>query len=100
MKLIYALISCSIVLLGVVHMLATLRLFHELSSSALWFFSGGIAMALAGALNLLNRVYGQNAPGLRRVCIGTNITMTAFAIASGVVSRASAAELVLVIGLM
>jgi hypothetical protein len=42
-------------------MLATLHFFKTLASAALWFFSGGIAMALTGALNLLNRALGQAA---------------------------------------
>ncbi len=70
-------------------MLATLHLFKTLTSAALWFFSGSIAMALTGALNLLHRAYGLNAPGLRVVCVGTNIIMLAFGIVSGVVSRAN-----------
>ena len=100
MKYVYAILSWGIVALGAVHMLATLRLFHTLNSSALWFFSGGIALALTGALNLLHRVYGRIAPGLRRVCIGTNILMTIFGVLSGVVTHAHVAQFTLVLGLI
>src|SRR5438128_7432490 len=82
------------------HILATLRLHHTLNSSSLWFFTGGIALALTGTLNLLHRAYGRIAPGLRRVCIGTNILMTIFAVLSGVVADASIAGFTLVLGLI
>ncbi len=100
MRFLYAFVSWGIVALGVVHMLATLHFFKTLTSGALWFFSGGIALVLTGALNLLHRAYGQIAPGLRIVCIGTNIIMMAFGILSGVVSGANISQFALVIGLM
>ena len=81
-------------------MLATFGLFHALNNAALWFFSGGIAIALTGVLNLLQRSYGHVAPGLRKVCIGTNIVMTIFAVLSGIVSYANIAQFALVIGLL
>ena len=100
MRFLYAFVSWGIVALGAVHMLATLRLFDALTNAALWFFSGGIAMALTGALNLLHRAYGQIAPGLRKVCIGANLLMLAFGTVSGLVGRASMAQLALVLGLI
>ena len=100
MKYAYAILSWGIVALGVVHMLATFRFFHELNAAALWFFSGGIALALTGALNLLHRLYGHIAPWLRRVCIGANILMTLFGVLSGVVTHASIAQFMLVLGLI
>ena len=100
LKNVYAILSWGIVALGAVHMLATFHLHHTLNSSSLWFFSGGIALALTGTLNLLHRVYGRIAPGLRRVCIGTNILMTIFGVLLGVVSHASIAGFTLVLGLI
>jgi hypothetical protein len=79
MKKLYSIVGWAIIVLGVVHMLATFRLFHGLNNAALWFFAGGIAIALTGVLNLLHRAYGRVAPGLRKVCIGTNVMMTIFA---------------------
>jgi hypothetical protein len=87
------------VALGAVHMLATIR-FHTLSSGALWFFSGGITLVLTGILNLLHRSYGHVAPGLRRVCLGTNIVMTIFGVLSGIVTHASIVGFMLVLGLI
>lgn len=57
-------------------------------------------LILTGTLNLLHRVYGRIAPGLRRVCIGTNILMTIFGVLSGVVSHAGIAGFTLVLGLV
>jgi hypothetical protein len=100
MKYLYAILSWGMVALGVLHMLATFRLFHTLNTAALWFFSGGIVLVLTGSLNLLHRVYGRIAPGLRRVCIGTNIFMTIFGVVSGIVTHASIAGFTLVLGLI
>jgi hypothetical protein len=100
MRLVYAFVSWGIVALGAVHMLATLHFFKTLTNAALWFFSGGIALALTGALNLLNRTYGQVAPGLRNVCIATNMIMLAFGIVSGIVGGANFVQLALVLGLI
>ena len=100
MKYLYAILGWGIVALGAVHMLATFRLHHPLNSSSIWFFSGGIVLVLTGALNLLHRSYGHVAPGLRRVCVGTNIFMTIFGALSGVVSHAGIAGFTLVLGLI
>ncbi|MEW6738248.1 MAG: hypothetical protein AB1489_43645 [Acidobacteriota bacterium] len=81
-------------------MLATMHFFKLLTGAALWFFSGGMAISLTGIINLLNRSYGQLAPGLRKVSIGTNIIMTAFGILTGTVNHASVVEFVLVLGLL
>jgi hypothetical protein len=62
MKRLYALIGWAIVALGTMHMLATFRFFHTLNGAALWFFTGGLAIALTGALNLLQSAYGRAAP--------------------------------------
>jgi hypothetical protein len=99
MKLIYLILSWGLVALGAVHMLATPRSFESLTSSALWFASGGIAIALAGVLNLLNRHYGRIAPGLRRACFGANLVMTAFGALTGTVSGAGVGQFALVLGL-
>jgi hypothetical protein len=80
-------------------MLATVRFYSSLTQAALWFFSGGIAMSLTGALNLLNRRYGLLAPGLRRVCLATNIVITIFGIVAGAVGKASLGQFALVVGL-
>ncbi len=79
-------------------MSVTLRAFSSLTSSAVWFFSGGIAIVLTGALNLLSRKYGATAPGLRWFCIGTNVAMTGFALVAGRVGQAGIGQLVTIVG--
>jgi hypothetical protein len=98
MGYLYSVLGWGIVALGVVHMTATFRLFGSLTGAAIWFFTGGIAMVLTGALNLLNRAYGAEAPGLRWFCVATNVTMTALAFVSGRVSRAGLGQLLFVVG--
>jgi len=88
MKILYALLAVAILAVGVLHMATT----FWLTSSAVarvWFFGAGIAIALHGVLNLLNRRYGLAAPGLRAACLGTNLLMVCFASIAGPVSGAS-----------
>jgi hypothetical protein len=81
-------------------MFSTLRIFEAVSPGALWFFSGGLAIGLTGVLNLLNSSYGRVAAGLRRTCIGVNVVMLMFALMTGIVTGASVAEFVLVLGFL
>lgn len=100
MRSLYLVLAILIVLLGLFHLGSTPRFFDALDSRALWFASGGLLMALAGLLNLLNRTYGAGAPGLRWSTAATNIIMTAFAALAGVVGAASGAQLGAIVGLM
>ncbi len=97
MRKMYGVLGWGIIALGMLHMASTPR---ALTASAVWFFSGGIAMVLTGALNLLSRTYGGAAPGLRWFCVATNAAMTAFALVAGSVGRASVGELVAIVGWM
>ncbi len=99
MKILYALVAAAILALGVLHMATTFRLASSLTSKV-WFFGAGIALALAGILNLLNRQYGLGAFGLRAVCIGTNIFMVCFASIAGRITGASLAEQVIMLAVL
>jgi hypothetical protein len=99
MKLLYALFSAAILALGVLHMATTFWLTSS-SVARVWFFGGGIAIALDGVLNLLNRRYGFTAPGLRAACIGTNLLMACFAGVAGRVSGASVAAEVVILAVL
>lgn len=72
-------IAWSLVVLGIVHIAATSIFFSRVSSTALWFASGGIAMSLGGALNVLQRLYVGRAPGVWPACLAGNLAMTALA---------------------
>ena len=100
MRRAYFAISIGIILLGLVHIAATPRYFPALTSTSVWFASGGLAIILTGTLNLLRRVYGEAAPWVRRVCIATNIVMTLFALVAGYAGRASAIEFLFVLSLL
>ncbi len=69
MKILYALFAAAILALGVLHMATTFRLSSS-PVAKVWFFGAGMALALAGVLNFLNRRYGLAAFGLRAACIG------------------------------
>jgi len=96
----YAFAGWAIVALGGLHMLATIRLSASTPAFRLWFFGSGIAMALAGALNLLNRAYGSSAVGVRMVCWIANVLLTLFAVVAGPLTNAGAAEYVVIVGLV
>jgi hypothetical protein len=100
MRSLYLLLAILLILLGLLHVGSTPRLFGELNNRALWFASGGLLIILTGVLNLLNRAYGRAARGLSRVCLATNLTMLGFSALSGSVGGASAAELSAVLGLL
>ena len=86
--------------LGLVHVSATFALFDSLSSRAIWFASGGLAMILTGVINLLNKAYGAAAPGIRWAAFGANFAMTVFAALAGIAGAASAAQQIVIVGLM
>ena len=100
MRALYLILTCLIILLGVVHVSATFALFDGLSSRAVWFASGGLAIILTGLINLLNRAYGAAAPGVRCTAIGSNLAMTIFAALAGVAGAASGIQLAIIVGLM
>lgn len=97
MRKVYGVLGWGIIALGILHMASSPR---ALTGPAVWFFSGGIVLVLTGGLNLLSRAYGGTAPGLRWFCVATNAAMTAFALVAGSVGRASAGELVTIVGWM
>ena len=96
----YAFFGWAIVALGGLHMLATIRLSASPPAFRIWFFGSGLAMALGGALNLLNRAYGRTALGLRIVCWIANTLLLLFAAVAGVVTEASVPENILIMGLL
>lgn len=80
MRLLDRLVAWAIFSVGVVHCLYTFRLYKELSSAALWFFSGGLLLIYLAGFNLLRVRYASVAPGSRLVCLGANLAALAFAV--------------------
>jgi hypothetical protein len=81
-------------------MATTFRLSSATPAGKVWFFGSGIAMALAGVLNFLNRRYGFAAPGLRAACIGANLLMAGFAGIAGRLTGASSTEQVIMMAIL
>ena len=96
----YAFLGWAIVALGGLHMIATLRLAASSPALRVWFFGSGLAIALGGAVNLLNRAYGRTAPGLRIVCWIANILLTLLGAVAGAFTRASVAEYIVIMSLL
>ncbi len=96
----YAFVGWAIVALGGLHMLTTIRLSASTPAFRVWFFGAGMAMALAGALNLLHRAYGSSAAGVRIVCWTANMVLTLFAAVAGAITGAGMVEYVLIVGLV
>ena len=97
---IYAVAAWLLIAIGVLHMATTWRLSAASPFTRVWFFGAGIAMVQAGALNLLSRRYGRDAPGLAWVTRGGNLFLLAFAAVAGAVTNATAAELALILGVL
>jgi len=95
----YLAFGWGIIAFGRLHVAATTRLYESLTQAALWFASAGLLIILSGALNLVNRAHGRRAPSLRRLAVGTNLALTAFAVLSAAVGHATLAEWVIVGGL-
>ena len=100
MRALYAVVAAAIVLLGLVHLGATFALFDGLTSRAIWFASGGLALVFTGVFNLLNRAYGGAAPGLRWATVAVDAVMTAFALIAGMADAAPAAQIAVIAGTM
>jgi peptidoglycan/LPS O-acetylase OafA/YrhL len=87
-KIFYASVGTAVLALGVLHMATTFRLSSS-PTAKVWFFGAGMAIALGGVMNLLNRSYGLGAVGLRAACIGTNALMVCLVAVAGRVTGAS-----------
>lgn len=76
-------------------MATTFRLNSASAFTKLWFFGAGVAMAQTAALNLLHRA--NRGAALAWVTRGSNTVMLGLAAAGGLVTGASAAELVVML---
>ncbi len=64
-----------IIALGVLHVSVTFHDYDSLSAGALWFASAGVAIILAGFLNItLLRDAGKDGV-VRVICVATNLTL-------------------------
>ncbi len=73
---IYLVVCWALVSVGVIQsMVAPIR-FRPLDEAGLWFATAGMAIALTGAVNLLNLGRYLEDTGVRRVCLVANLAMT------------------------
>lgn len=94
MRVAYGILPWGMVAFGVLHMGFTWTRYESLSPAAIWFFSAGLPLAIAGLLNLTNRAYGASAPGLRWLCRGTNLGLLVLCTIAGIVTHGTPAEMV------
>jgi len=95
---VYAALAWLIAAIAVLHMATTWQLSSATAFTKVWFFAAGVAMAQTAALNLLHRVHGRSALSLAWVTRSSNALMLALAAIAGVVTEASVAELVVMLG--
>jgi hypothetical protein len=96
----YAVLAWLLGALALLHMATTWRLQTATAATRVWFFGAGLAMAEVAALNLLNRRYGRTAVGLRWTTRAFNLVMLINAVVGGIVTGASAGEMVFVLGML
>ena len=94
LRVAYGILPWGMVAFGALHMTFTWTRYETVSPAAIWFFSAGLPLAIAGLLNLTNRAYGASAPGLRWLCRGTNLGLLVFCTIAGVVTHGSPTEMV------
>jgi hypothetical protein len=70
-------------------MATTFRLSSSTPAGKVWFFAAGMAMALTGMVNLLNRRYGNAAFGLTATSIVANFALLCTAIVAGRITQVS-----------
>jgi hypothetical protein len=75
------LVGWTMAALGIAHVLATPHYEPGLDVHALWFASGGAALALVGWLNVLRVRHAAAAPPLATAALVANLGATAFAVA-------------------
>ena len=79
MRIVDRILGWCLVLLGCVHNFVAAPLsYDQLSASALWFVSAGMALWYAGFINLLRSYSAEPTRLLRTFCILTNLSMLAF----------------------
>ncbi len=71
------LVQCwALVSIGVIQTMVTPIRFKPIDEAGLWFATAGMAIALTGAVNLLNLGRHLQDTGVRRVCLVANLAIT------------------------
>ncbi len=80
MKIFDAVVAWLVLVLGCIHCAFTHAAYPKFSLGLLWFVSAGMLMILLAAVNLLRIRYAAVAPGLRVICIISNLVLLAWAV--------------------
>jgi len=73
---IYLVLCWALVSIGVIQAMVTPIRFKPIDEAGLWFATAGLAVALTGAMNLLNLGRHLEDTGVRRVCLAANLAIT------------------------
>jgi hypothetical protein len=74
------LLAWAVIVLGALQCASTFHFYPRLEEPALWFFAGGLWLALVGALNLL-RIREAGVPAVRTLSRVSNLVLSAFYLA-------------------
>ncbi len=86
MRIVDRVLGWFLVLMGCIHNFVAAPLsFQELSSAALWFLTGGLALWFAGFINLLRAHARDPSSMLSIFCLLTNLSMLAFVLLYAIV---------------
>ena len=70
-----------VLILAVIHCALAPKVYPQFGMVVIWFLGAGLFMMLVAAINLLRIGYAGVAPGIRVVCIVTNLVLLAFVVA-------------------
>jgi len=73
---IYLVLCWALVSIGAIQTMVTPIRFKPINEAGLWFATAGMAIALTGAVNLLNLGRHLEDTGVRRVCLAANLAIT------------------------
>ena len=77
MKILDNLCAWLLVILGVFHSVVMFTVYRHATSSALWFFAGGMFVILAGLVNAVRAQHGRGTELFRFTCVFANCALIA-----------------------
>lgn len=81
-RILYALSTLGIILLGLAHAILTFVRYQSFSAEAFWFFSAGLALLFAGVTNILH--YQLQSPLTFTCALLVNILLALFTLTLGI----------------
>lgn len=78
MQTVHLIVSLCLMVLGIVHILATPRFYPLFSKESMWFISGGLALFNGATLNLIMANVSLESAALQYLCHGSNVLLLLF----------------------